>query len=160
MQDWECLSFGETRYRITSFALTEASTYVLESVFADSPAVWLSGGGSFEKAARLPFNPEKSINVSRDRGMHRFAGRSRAVAWSGIHTSRSVDLQGILFDQDELVASPEWLEEVALDPSAVHMYRDPRGERMYGQLGELDLERGPTAETHTFGVQVEETERG
>lgn len=160
LTDWECLSNGETHYRATSYAATGATSDVIEIVFADSQAVWLSGGEAFGMAARLPFDPDKGVQVSRERGMHRFAGRSRGVPWSGEHTSRSVDSSGTLIDDDPEVSSPEWLEQVAFADAPTHLYRDPRGERMYGSLGPVSISRGKGPTLWRYSFQIDETERG
>ncbi|MBC9954951.1 fibronectin type III domain-containing protein [Leucobacter sp. cx-42] len=157
--DAECLSFGETMYRVTAFTQFGASADVTEVLMAESWAVWLGGGEGYMLTARLPYDPEVSVSVARARTKHRFEGRPLAVAYSSPYVDRSVAHSGRLLDDDQDVATRRALQDLALVEEPVHLYRDPTGERMYGVLtGELVVDREFDG-IWTYSFAVEETER-
>lgn len=159
LTDWECLSNGETRYRATAYAATGASSTAEQSIFAESHAVWLSGGESFELAARLPYDPTVGIDAGRERGSHRFAGRAKPISWASEYTTRTITAAGNILERDNETASPQWLAEIGQATAPTHMYRDPTGERMYGLCSRVKLDR-TFDKVWSFSFQVEETERG
>lgn len=158
MFDWESVSFGTTAYRVTAFSDVGAGSVTFREVQANSGALWLSGGDAFELVARLPFDPEVGVTVSRARSSRRYEGRPRAVAYAGEHLTREATASGTLLDGDEEVASRAHLETVALAEAPVHLYRDPTGARLYGVLSEVSWDRSFDG-VWAYGFSVDETDR-
>ena len=163
VDDPEALSNGQTMYRAIAYATgTGASAYADITVQADSRALWLGGGEQFGVTARLPYSPKVKVDASRERSVQRYEGRSRGVAYASEQLTRTVDASGTLIESDDANATVTLLEELAQDPSPLHLYRDPDGRRIYGVLGSISLPRnGGNAAAILWGwsFQLEETDR-
>lgn len=158
INDWECVSNGETFYRVTAFAAHGASAVTAVTLVADSWAVWLGVGPGYSLTARLPFDPEVGVDAKRVRTQHRFEGRALPVAYSSPYVERSVNHSGRILDGEDENASRAELLAIAQFDAAVHLYRDPSGARLYGVLGDLSLDREFDG-IWKYGFTVEETER-
>jgi len=146
LTDWESLSSGTTWYRATAFSATGTGAAAIVTVEASSGALWLSGGASLARTARLPFNPKVQISAGRARAIQQYEGRPLPVAYAGEALSRTVRVAGSLLDKRTDGAHVAGLTEVAQLPEPVHMYRDPDGRRIYGVLSEVSMPR------ETFGL--------
>lgn len=158
VSDYECLSSGHTLYRVTAYTAIGALASSEGDLLADSDAIWVSGGGQFTNAARLPYDPEVDLDVGRQRTMHRFSGRELGVVVSTEQLERKVQASGTLYDDDEQVASREQLRLVAIDSYPVHMYRDPDGNRIFGLLGNVPMKREADG-VWSYSISLDESER-
>jgi hypothetical protein len=156
VSDGESLSFGETLYRVTAFAETGASSEVVASVVADSSALWLSGGTNFFRTVPLRLDVGVSIAASRDRTLQRYDGRSLGVAYAGEQVSRTVEVSGTFFYDEQVLVSE--LVSVAQLPDPLHLYRDPDGRRIYGVLSEVSLPR-TSVDVWGYSFQLEESDK-
>lgn len=153
LMDWESLSHGTTRYRVTAFTLEGATSETVVSVLAASKAIWLSAGRGFEVTGRLPFDPKVAINAGRARALKRYAGRSLPVAYAGEALTRTVQVSGTATDHalsGEQSADVASLTRIAQASSPVFLYRDPDGRRIAGVIGEIQMPRD-TAAAHESG---------
>lgn len=139
--DPEALSYGVTLYRVTSHTAAGAASVLEYPVLAESESVWWSGGPGFTQSARLPYNPEYSVDAGRERSARRYSGRSKPVAYSGGQLSRTVQLQGTLIGGDPDSAQVAQMIELAQAGEPVHMIRTPDGDRVYGVIGTVQLPR-------------------
>ena len=141
--DYESLSHGETLYRAVAFTAEGATAESTISVTADSGALWLSGGPAYGETGRLPLNPEVKHSGGRARALKEYAGRDAPVALVGEMTSRRVAVSGRVTDEawvDE-TANIEDLIRIAQLPHRLFLFRDPDGRRIYGAIGDVDLDR-------------------
>lgn len=160
--DWESLSNGSTTYRAIAYAETGASAQTDYLVLADSPALWLSGGGGFATAARLPYDPSIKVDAGRARSVQRYEGRALGVPYAGEQLTRTVDASGTLLERDDASATIAVMEELAQSVEPVHLYRDPDGRRIYGAIGTISLPREigtPEGAIWQWQLQLEETGR-
>lgn len=161
LPDWEALSSGGTMYRAIAYTAIGASAITDITAFADSPAMWLSGGDEYEITARLPYDPAVKVTAGRERSVQRYEGRSLGVAYAGAHITRTVDASGTLLQHDEENASIARMEDVAIALAPIHLYRDPDGRRIYGALSNVSLPResaGSEGAVWGFAFQLEETD--
>lgn len=163
LDDYECLSSGDTQYRAVAYTALEAEAETQEAVTAASPAFWLSTGETFETTARLPWQvdnpPRFDITSKRARSSEYYEGRPYPVAYSGGQISRDVYLDGILIHDETENATRKAFEQVALSPHPVHLLRSPEGDRIYGILTDTPLSHSSPI-GWGFQVSMTETERG
>jgi hypothetical protein len=155
--DWESLSSGTTWYRATALSATGTGAAAIMTVDADSDALWLSGGASMSRAARLPSNPSVQISAGRARTVQQYDGRPLPVTYAGEAVGRTVAVSGTIFVEADN-ASVGTVTEVAQLPEPVHMYRDPEGRRIYGALSYVSM--GYESAVHwSYSYTLTETER-
>lgn len=155
--DPECLSHGQTLYKVTAVTLQDAAAESQETpLVAASQAIWLSGGSGFQIAVPLEYNPLHSTRVGLvNRKVHHFAGRQKGVELSGIQTEYQINISAALFDENAEYL--ERLKELAYQP-APFIYRDPTGRRIYCSLSHIDMSRALTG-LWTVKTQIEEIDR-
>lgn len=142
--DFESLSYGDTKYRVTAYTATGASAETIVTVEARSGAVWLGGGAGFAVCGRLPLNPSVDAQFARSRAERRYAGRTLPVAYAGEQVTRGYTVSGVTADETlsgEVTAAVELLDQIATESSPVHVLRDPDGRRVYGLIGEVEVSR-------------------
>jgi len=148
LTDYESLSYGDTLYRAVAFTTEGATAETTITVPSRSGALWLSGGAAFGDTARLPLNPEVSLTAGRERVAKRYAGRSFPVAYVGEALNRTFTVSGMVTDRTfmEETATPNELVALSQSDSAVFLFRDPDGRRVYGVIGDISMPRQSAAE--------------
>lgn len=141
--DYESLSYGDTLYRAVAFTIEGATAETEITVPARSSALWLSGGPAYSDTGRLPLNPDVRHSGGRERAMKNYAGRSKPVAYVGESTSRAIAVAGRVTDETwvEETANIDDLIRIAQLPHRLFLFRDPDGRRMYGIVGDVDIDR-------------------
>lgn len=146
--DWESPSYGDIRYRATAITADGASAETIITVEARSEAIWLSGGAGYGTTARLPMNPTVAHTSGRQRALKQWAGRALPVPVTGEAIGRTVSVSGDITDRDYGTATPEQLRNMSQLGSDVFLFRDPDGRRIYGQIGEIQIERKTAISTN------------
>lgn len=165
VSDFESLSNGTTLYRATGYSLNGEPADAITEVVSDSTALWLGASETFDAVARLPLDPDVTINRTRLRQMEQYEGRALGVAYSSANQTREVTFSGTVPDTDIGIpsATRTELDDVSLNAWPVHLYRDPAGNRVYGICGPLDMARiGTEASGNTFwsySGSLQETEK-
>lgn len=142
--DPECLSYGDTLYRVTGWAVTGAAAETIATCAARSGALWLAGGPGFTVCERLPFSPKVTVEAARARSMKRYAGRELPVGYSGFAVARTVQVSGLIADEataGETTAGVAALDRLATVTEPIHLFRDPDGRRVYGVIGSIQMPR-------------------
>lgn len=139
--DWEAWSYGDIKYRVTAFSAEGAASVQVGTVEARSGALWLSGGVGYGVTARLPYSPVVQLSGGRQRAMKQYAGRSLPVAYAGEAVARVLDISGMVMDRSDETATVAELEQMAQLPEDMFMFRDPDGRRVYGTIGQIELQR-------------------
>ncbi|UJQ87154.1 minor tail protein [Arthrobacter phage BaileyBlu] len=124
----------ENVYRVVAVTAIEAAAES-EPVVYETPgtAGWfiINGGQGLAERVRVRYNPTLSRSFSRDKTLHKFAGRRFPVETAGEHRNRTYDLGvSVLGDDDATLAA---LEHVADLPSPL-VLRTPLKDRMFASL--------------------------
>lgn len=164
LNDGECLSNGVTLYRCTAWTATPSAATTQITLAADSGAVWLSGGAGFQTCVKLPLNPSTAIEAGRKKAMVQYTGRELPVPYSGRAKTRTITASGTFFhrggareDRDALDTSLDAVVALAQDPRPLHLYRNPDGLRVYGQLSAVSVSRPPAHGVWKYSVTLTET---
>lgn len=148
--DWESLSNGTTQYKAVAFTVEGATAETIVTVNADSDALWISGGQAYGTTGRLPFDPGITITAGRERAVKQYAGRSLPVALVGEALARTVAFSGETSDLEDDTASSARLQQITQAPEPLFLFRDPDGNRIYGMLDTVQLQR-KASEWHPDG---------
>ena len=157
LTDPEAYSSGATTYRITAYAATGATSVKEVTLQAGSSSIWIGGGSSYSEIAKLHFDPELSIETGRLRTSHRFSGRPKPVAYASAQLTNTIKISGHILEDDTLNSALSHVERVCTDPSPIHLYRDPTGRRIYGNLSALSLTR-IADQLWSYSLSIEETD--
>lgn len=142
LADVEALSFGENKYRVSSFTADGGVSVRVVDCYATSPALWLSGGDGFNARARLLYEPGLTVESGRDRALLRFAGRELPVTYSSRSRGRVLEVICEIADNDPGNSSRAELEQVVNNLAPVHLYRDPDGNHVYCMVSNVKISRG------------------
>lgn len=141
--DPECLSAGETQYRVSAVSLLpSASTAVAVLTIDTGLSMWLNGGPGFRTVARLYYKPERTVSTGlADQEFIYLSGRKMAVVLEGDATSLVINAQAVLMPDrvdpvgGDAVSLADVLKE--LSHGGRILYRDPTGRRLYGALSDV-----------------------
>lgn len=117
---------GLNYYKVEAWSdLPSAATATATVVTDEENRIWLNAGPGFGLAVPLVYNPGIGIDTGRDKTLHKFAGRTKPVAFTGEHTSKTIALDALLIDY-----APEDVEDLVLAHGTA-CYRDPSGRRIF-----------------------------
>ena len=157
--DPECLSAGETLYRVSAVSLLPSASQAIAQIDPQDTCLWLTGGPGFQTVVRLPYNPSVKITSGLvERVVQHFAGRTLGVEMAGTARQRTVTIGSLLIEGDDSTSSTSRdVEALSYVPAPV-LYRDPTGRRIYTSMGEPDLSRDHLLRW-TLSVTLEEVSR-
>ena len=153
--DYQSTSHGSVSYRVTATSDLPSSSTTVESIDAQSWAMWIGGGRDFSTTVPLRWDPVHSCKMGlASRKLHRFAGRERAVEMSGKHREKTLSLSAVLFDEDFPLI--QRLEELSYLP-APFLYRDPMGRSVYCSIASVSVDRALSGKW-SVKIEVEEVD--
>lgn len=145
IEDYQGLSSGTTLYRLTAYTALEAQAINQISVVSESQAFWLAVGNDYSLIARLPANaggpPPLGNSPQRERSSEEYEGRTWGVPYAGTTLRQEITTSGVLVEGNPDFADWRTLEQIAFAPQPIHLLRTPLGQRVYGKLGEVPLNR-------------------
>ena len=122
---------------------TESAT--VEVLTDKARFVFVNGGPGFSQSVRLTANIAVDIESGIAKGTHAFAGRTRAVEWSGEMTSRVIGLRAEIFPEwapaiQQVRQQSTWadIEDLAMIPGP-HCYRDQDGRRYFVSMSPASI---------------------
>lgn len=142
---------GEGRYRAVTYSAAPSSKAgaPLPSPI-EARFLYVNYGANFAKSVRLWANIDIKVTASRDRALHKFAGRAKPVAFYGEGTDLLYDVSAIL--DDDSSSATAW-ETMGKEAGTV-LLRDPTGRRIYGSIGQVAIQRlSPDLSSIAFTVQ-------
>lgn len=111
-------------------AAAESEPAVYETPETDG-WLYINGGEAFAERVRVRYNPTLSRNFSRDKALHKFAGRKYPVETASEHRNREWNLGVAVLGDDDTTL--EALERVADIPAPL-VIRTPTRDRMFTSL--------------------------
>lgn len=156
LNDYESLSHGTVKYRVTAISSLPSSSVAEVSIDISSWAMWISGSTDFSISVPLRWDPVHSCKMGlTNRKIYRFAGRKHGVELSGTHRSKSLSLSSTLFDEDWYLI--QRLEELSYTPGPF-LYRDPMGRIVYCSMSDISADRALSGKW-SVKMDIEEVDR-
>ncbi|WNN93666.1 minor tail protein [Arthrobacter phage CallinAllBarbz] len=141
---------AENIYRVVAVTAIEAAAQS-EPIVYETPDLggwfFINGGEAFADRVRVRYNPTLSRSFSRDKTLHKFAGRRFPVETAGEHRNRTYDLGVAVLGDDD--ATLDALERVADMPSPL-VLRTPIKDRMFASLEGVSSSRAVGYENVTM----------
>ncbi|MGV1079716.1 MAG: hypothetical protein ACOYD1_07670 [Candidatus Nanopelagicales bacterium] len=141
--DWIPPSSTPSTYTVEAVSVTPtlsegATAVAVPDMDACSEWIWLNGGDGFSVVGRFRGSPDVSQTVGISKVFRQFAGRTKAVVYTGIQLDRKLSVSGRL-EPTSTLSTAQRFEE--LNASTVVCYRDPWGRRLFGTMSNVKTDQ-------------------
>lgn len=151
---------AEPIYTAVAWSQTPTSaTSDPEPVDTGSWWVMLNGGEGWDVMARVLGNPAIDMAVGREKVLHRFAGRTKPIEYTGEARTRVLKLAGTVAGLGIRTERGTWQPFEALaDLPAPICYRDPLGRRLFVSIGDITIRHAATSDQAAVSCTLTEVD--